>query len=206
MQQNMTEEELELLKQIQEDLDIAKKEYGCTMQQEDLLTEVLERSAHPVRPEEAELFFSGVLPSGWKNSYCREPKMVSDYLNAIRKEISRRWCKDYLEPQLRGLKGCESLQDRQISISQMKKDLELPLRKENMFSSHKQIESYLKEMRKQARIAPNFRFIPPKRFAGSSSPESAPMNLLRDSAAISATKYPIRFFAPFCIRILLYHG
>ena len=161
----MTEEELELLKQIQEDLNLVKQEYGCTVDREELLKGVLERNEHPVRPEEAELFFSGVLPSGWRNCYFREPKMLSKYLNELRKAISVDWCENYLEPELRGLQGSESLRDCVISISQMKKDLNLPLRKDNMLSSHAEVESYLKEMRKRAGISPYFRFIPPKRFA-----------------------------------------
>ncbi len=165
MQQKMSEEELELLKQIQEDLNLVNQEYGCTVDRKKLLTELLERNADPVRPEEAELFFSGVLPSGWRNCYFREPKMLSKYLNELRKAISVDWCENYLEPELRGLQGSESLRDCVISMSQMKKNLNLSLRKENMLSSHKQVESYLREMRSKAGIAPDFRFIPPDRFA-----------------------------------------
>ena len=161
----MTKQEQELLKQIQEDLSITEQKYGCTMSREQLLTEVLERSANPVRPEEAELFFSGVLPSGWKQSYFGKPKELSHFMEKLRKAISIRWCKEYVEPEIRALQRSESLRNYEVSIIQMKKKLKLPLRKDNMLSSHASVEYYLKKTRKRAGISPYFRFIQPKRFS-----------------------------------------
>lgn len=173
MEQIMTEQELELLRQIQEDLDIAVHEYGCEMSREKLLSKVLERNLNEVRPEEAALFFAGVLPSGWQQSYLRKKKL-SYYLNKLRDEIYVQWCKKYLEPELSALHRSDSIKayfkDHEIPASNnylgiLKSTLGLQCRKKDLFAFRERIDEYLKELRKQANISPHFRFIRPERFA-----------------------------------------
>ncbi|MBQ6039809.1 MAG: hypothetical protein IJL32_03390 [Oscillospiraceae bacterium] len=165
MKQKLTEQELCLLQNVQNDLDIAVKNYPCTITRDQLLSKGLQRSANPVRPEDAELFFSGVLPAGWNQTYFKEPNAVADFLKSLRKLISVIWVEEYVEQELRGLKRCTPLKREDISLSRMKADLGYRQRKEDMLESHEMIESYLRELRKRADIAPDFRFIPPNRFA-----------------------------------------
>ena len=173
MEQNMTEQELELLKQIREDLDVVEHEYGCKIDREEMLTKVLERNLNKVRPEEAALFFSGVLPSGWRQTYLGKKKL-SDYLNKLRDDISVQWCKEYLEPELSALLRSESIKalfkDSEIpandySLGRLKHILGGKCKKKELFASREKIDRYMQKLKVEANISPHFRFIRPERFA-----------------------------------------